>query len=79
MASGSGRLFYQEKDGRVHSAHDHAFVQKMMEHTTAHLWVLLDGARAHTSASPHAFLVAQSERSTAHPLPSYAPEDTPMA
>jgi hypothetical protein len=34
--------------------------------------LLHEGARYHTSASPQAFLAAQSARITAEPLPSYA-------
>jgi transposase len=51
----------------------------IMEQTTEHLFLIHDGARYHTSASTQAFLVAHSDRITAHPLPSYSPDDHPIA
>jgi len=51
----------------------------MMAHTTQPLLLIHDGARYHTSASPQAFLAAHSTRITAEPLPSYAPDDHPIA
>jgi len=50
----------------------------IMEQTTAHLFLIHDGARYHTSASTQAFLVGHSDRITAHPLPSYSPDDHPI-
>jgi len=61
----SGRLFSQGMEGRFHSEHDQVFLQRIMEQTTAHLFLIHDGARSHTSASTQAFLVAQSDRITA--------------
>jgi DDE superfamily endonuclease len=51
----------------------------IMAHTTQHLFLIHDGARYHTSASTQAFLAAHSTRITAEPLPSYAPDDNPIA
>ena len=51
----------------------------MMAHTTQPLFLIHDGARYHTSASTQAFLAAHSTRITAEPLPSYAPDDHPIA
>ena len=53
-------------------------VQRIMEQTTEHLFLIHDGARYHTSASTQAFLVAHSARITAHPLPSYSPDYNPI-
>jgi transposase len=50
----------------------------MMEQTTEHLFLIHDGARYHTSASTQAFLATHRERITAHPLPSYSPDDNPI-
>jgi transposase len=50
-----------------------------MEHTTPHLFLIHDGARYHTSAAPQAFLAAHRDRSTVEPLPSYSPDDNPIA
>ena len=61
----SGRLFSQGMEGRFHSERDQVFLQRIMEQTTGHLFLIHDGARSHTSASTQAFLVAQSDRITA--------------
>ena len=44
-----------------------------------HLFLIHDGARYHTSASPTAFWAGQCDRITAEPFPSYAPDDNPIA
>jgi transposase len=75
----SGRLFSQGIDGRFNSENSQAFLQRIMDQTTEHLFLIHDGARYHTSASTHACLVAHSERITEHPLPSYSPDDNPIA
>jgi transposase len=49
-----------------------------MAQTTAHLFVIHDGARYHTSAATTAFLAAYRERIPEHPFPSYAPDDNPL-
>jgi transposase len=79
MDSCSGRLFLQGIEGRLNSASSHAFLQRILAQTTAPLFLLHDGARSHTSASTTTFLAAHHERLTAHPFPSYAPEDNPIA
>jgi transposase len=50
----------------------------ILAQTTHHLFLIHDGARYHTSASPQAFLTVHSDRMTAEPLPSYAPDDNPI-
>jgi transposase len=75
----SGRLFYQGIEGRFNSESYQAFLQMIMAHTTEHLFLIHDGARYHTSASTQAFLAAHSARITAEPLPSYSPDDNPIA
>jgi hypothetical protein len=50
-----------------------------MAPTTEHLFVLHDGAWYHTSAATKAFLVAHRARIRVHPLPSYSPDDNPLA
>jgi transposase len=74
----SGRLFYQGIEGRFNSEHYQAFLQMILEHTQAHVFLIHDGARYHTSASTQAFLRAHSDRLTEHPLPSYSPDDNPI-
>jgi len=79
MESCAGRLFSQGLEGRLASDSAHAFLQRSLAHTTAHLCLIHDGARAHTSAATQAFLAAQRARMTAAPFPSYAPDDNPLA
>lgn len=74
----SGRLFYQGIEGRFNSENYQAFLQRIMEQTTKHLFVIHDGARYHTSASTQAFLAAHRDRITAEPLPSYSPDYNPI-
>jgi transposase len=79
MAYFSGRLFFQGIEGRLNSDSYHAFLQRIMAQTTEHLFLIHDGARYHTSASTKAFLAAHHDRITEHPLPSYSPDDHPIA
>jgi transposase len=74
----SGRLFSHGLEGRFNSDSDHAFLQRIMAQTTAHVFLLHDGARYHTSAATTAFLAAQKARITEHPLPSYSPDYNPI-
>ena len=50
----------------------------IMAQTTAHLFLIHDGARYHTSAATKAFLAAHHDRITEHPLPSYSPDFNPI-
>jgi transposase len=79
MESFSGRWFSQGIEGRFNSEHYQTFLQMILDQTPAHVFLIHDGARYHTSASTQAFLAAQSDRLTAHPLPSYSPDDNPIA
>jgi transposase len=74
----SGRLFYQGIEGRFNSDSYQAFLQGIMAQTTAHLFLIHDGARYHTSTATQAFLLAHSDRLTAYPLPSYSPDYNPI-
>jgi len=74
----SGCLFFQGIEGRFNSESYQAFLQMIMAQTTAHLFLIHDGARYHTSASTKAFLAAHHDRLTEHPLPSYSPDYNPI-
>jgi transposase len=74
----SGRLFYQGIEGRFNSESYQAFLQRILDQTQEHVFLIHDGARYHTSASTQAFLLAHSDRLTAHPLPSYSPDYNPI-
>jgi transposase len=75
----SGRLFSQGIEDRCNSASYQTFLQMLLDYTQAHVFLIHDGARYHTSAATQAFLLAHSDRLTAYPLPSYAPDDNPIA
>jgi transposase len=75
----SGHLFSQGIEGRFNSESYQGFLQMLMEQTTQHLFLIHDGARYHTSAATQAFLAAHRNRITVEPLPSYSPDDNPIA
>src|SRR5215831_10500533 len=74
----SGRLFYQGIEGRFASDSYQAFLRTILAHTTAHLYLIHDGARYHTSQATTQFLAQHAERLTVHPLPSYSPDYNPI-
>ncbi len=74
----SGRLFSQGLEGRFASDSYQSFLQRILAQTTAHVFLIHDGARYHPSASTQAFLAAHRDRITAAPLPSYSPDDNPI-
>ena len=55
IASFAGRVFSQGLEGRVNSDSDHAFWPMILAQTHAHLFLIHDGARYHTSAATQAF------------------------
>jgi len=74
----SGRLFFQGIEGRFNSESYQEFLQMILAQTTAHIFLIHDGARYHTSASTQAFVAAHRDRITAEPLPSYSPDYNPI-
>ena len=74
----SGRLFYQGIEGRFTSESYQAFLQMILTHTTAPLFLIHDGARYHTSKAIEQFFAAHADRLTVHPLPSYSPDYNPI-
>lgn len=74
----SGRLFYQGIESRFNSESYQAFLQMIINETTAHLFLIHDGARYHTSQATQQFLQSHRERITVHPLPSYSPDYNPI-
>lgn len=74
----SGRLFYQGIESRFNSDSYQAFLQMILEQTTAHLFLIHDGARYHTSQATQQFLQSHRERITVYPLPSYSPDYNPI-
>jgi len=74
----SGRLFYQGIESRFNSESYQGFLQMIMDQTTAHLFLIHDGARYHTSQATQQFLQLHRARLTVHPLPSYSPDYNPI-
>ena len=73
----SGRLFYQGIEERFNSVTYTQFLTHILHKTTAHLIIIQDGARYHTSADTRAFFDAQP-RLTPVQLPSYSPDFNPI-
>ena len=78
IAYGSGRLFYQGIEGRFNSENYQTFLQTILAQTQAHLFLIHDGARYHTSKSTQAFFATHADRITEYPLPSYSPDYNPI-
>ena len=74
----SGRLCYQGIEGRFTSDSYQAFLQMILAPTQAHLFLIHDGARYHTSRATQQFLETHRERITAYPLPSSSPDYNPI-
>jgi|GEM_PF-1327102 len=64
----SGRLCSQGIEGRLTSDSSQGFLRMILAHTTAHLLLIHDGARYHTSQATQQFLETHRERITAYPL-----------
>ena len=73
-----GRLFHQGTQGQLNSASYTAFLQQVLEQTTAPIYLIQDGARYHTSKATHAFFAAHADRLTVAQLPSYSPDYNPI-
>ena len=71
-------MFYQGIEGRFPSASYQAFLRTILAQTTAHLFLIHDGARYHTSQATTQFLAQHTERITVCPLPSYSPDYNPI-
>lgn len=74
----SGRFFYQATTARLDSVSYTAFLRQVLAQTTAHLVLLQDGARYHTSKALKEFFATQAERLTVFQLPSYSPDLNPI-
>ena len=73
----SGRLFYQGIEERFNSTTYCQFLTHLLHKTTAHLIIVHDGARYHTSKDTRTFFDAQP-RLTRVQLPSYSPDFNPI-
>ncbi len=74
----SGRLFYQGIAGKLDGASYIAFLSRVLEQTTAPLFLVQDGAPYHRSASVKAFFAQHRDRLHVTQLPSYSPDYNPI-
>ena len=74
----SGRLFYQGIDGRFNGPSYVAFLARVLEQTTAPLFLVQDGAPYHRAAPVKAFVAQHRDRLRVTQLPSYSPDYNPI-
>jgi len=74
----SGRLFFEGIDGKFNSDKYQAFLQKVMDLTHEHLFLIQDGAKYNTSQSTCQFFAKHVDRVTVCQLPSYSPDYNPI-
>lgn len=74
----SGRLFYQGIDGKLDGASYIAFLSRVLEQTTAPLFLVQDGAPYHRGAPVKAFFAQHRARLHVTQLPSYSPDYNPI-
>jgi transposase len=74
----SGQFFYQGLEGRFNSASYIAFLTQVLQHTSAPIFLIQDGARYHTSKQTRQFFAQHTDRLTVFQLPSYSPDYNPI-
>ena len=74
----SGRLFYQGIDGRFNGPSYVAFLTRVLEQTTAPLFLVHDGAPYHRAAPVKAFVEQHRDRLHVTQLPGYSPDYNPI-
>lgn len=74
----SGRLFHQGIEGKFNSASYQAFLLSVLAQATAHLFLIQDGAKYHTSKATKQFFAQHVNRLTVFQLPSYSPDYNPI-
>ena len=73
-----GRLFFEGILDKFKSETYIAFLDKVLHQTTAHLFLIQDGARYHTSKLTRQFFARHAKRLTVFQLPSYSPDYNPI-
>lgn len=74
----TGRLFYRGIEGRFNAASYQAFLQQVLDQTTAPLFLVQDGAKYHHAAALAPFWHAHRGRLCTTRLPSYSPDYNPI-
>lgn len=74
----SGRLFFQGNEGKFNAASYQAFLEWVLDRTTAPLFLVQDGAKYHHAAALRPFWHAHRGRLFTIRLPSYSPDYNPI-
>jgi transposase len=74
----SGRLFYQGIEGKFNAQSYQAFLEAVLDQTTAPLFLVQDGAKYHHAAALQPFWDAHRDRLFTTRLPSYSPDYNPI-
>jgi transposase len=74
----SGRLFHRGIDGKCNAVSYRAFLEGVLDQTTAPLFLVQDGAPYHRAAALHPFWAAHRDRLHVTQLPSSSPDDNPI-
>lgn len=74
----SGRLFFRGVEGTFNAASYQAFLEWVLDQTTAPLFLVQDGAAYHRSAALRPFWHAHRGRLFVTQLPSYSPDYNPI-
>jgi transposase len=74
----SGQLFHQGIEAKFNSESYQAFLLSVLTQTTAHLFLIQDGAKYHTSKALRQFFAQHTDRLTVFQLPSYSPDYNPI-
>jgi transposase len=74
----SGRLFSQGVEGKCNASSYQAFLEGVLDQTTAPLFLVQDGAPYHRSAALRPFWHAHRGRRFVTQLPSYSPDYNPI-
>ena len=75
---GTGRFFWQHQTARFTAATYQAFLQTVLEQTSAPIILLQDGAGYHTAAAIQPFFTAHRDRLTVYQFPGYSPDYNPI-
>ena len=77
-AHGTGRFFWQHQTARFTAATYQAFLQTVLDQTSAPIILLQDGAGYHTAAAIQPFFAAHRDRLTVYQFPGYSPDYNPI-
>jgi len=74
----SGQFLSMTTQERLNSASYEEFLSQVLAKTTAHIILIQDGAKYHTSGAMQQFFEKHQQRLTVYQLPSYSPDYNPI-